>query len=133
MLFRSVKKEIRQEFDLDALMEGAGGDLISVVNTRRSEIPAVTHVDYSARVQTVDEYTNPVFYRILKAFWELTGCGVLVNTSFNVRGEPPVCTPKDAYECFLGTEMDVLVLESCILIRENQPLANRKERNYEPD
>ncbi len=133
LLVRQVKKEIRQEFDLDALMEGAGGDLISVVNTRRSEIPAVTHVDYSARVQTVDEYTNPVFYRILKAFWELTGCGVLVNTSFNVRGEPPVCTPKDAYECFLGTEMDVLVLESCILIRENQPLANRKERNYEPD
>lgn len=133
LLVRQVKKELRQEFDLDALMEGAGGDLIPVVNARRSVIPAVTHVDYSARVQTVEERTNPVFYRILKAFWELTGCGVLVNTSFNVRGEPPVCTPKDAYECFMGTQMDVLVLESFILIRENQPLENRKERYYEPD
>lgn len=133
LLVKQVKKEIRREFDLDALMQEAGGDMISVVNTRRSDIPAVTHVDYSARVQTVEESTNPVFYRILKAFHEITGCGVLVNTSFNVRGEPPVCTPKDAYECFMNTQMDVLALEGCILIREEQPLENRRERYYEQD
>lgn len=133
LLVRDVKKELRCKFDLDALMKDAQGDMISVVNTRRSEIPAVTHVDYSARVQTVAENTNPVFYHILKAFQELTGCGVLVNTSFNVRGEPPVCTPKDAYECFMSTQMDVLVLETCILLREEQPSANRKERYYEQD
>lgn len=133
LLVKQIKKELRREFDLDALMESANGDMIQVVNTRRSEIPAVTHVDYSARVQTVEESTNPVFYRILKAFREITGCGVLVNTSFNVRGEPLVCTPKDAYECFMSTQMDVLVLQNCILLRKDQPPENRKERHYEQD
>ena len=90
-------------------------DLCQRVNVVRSTVPAITHVDYSARVQTVDEERNPRFYRLLKAFHALTGCPVLVNTSFNVRGEPIVCTPQDAYRCFLATDMDVLVLEDCVL------------------
>ncbi len=94
---------------------------ISKLNVPRSEIPAVTHVDYSARVQTVSEETNPRYYRLLKAFDSRTGCGVLVNTSFNVRGEPIVCTPEDAYRCFMRTEMDYLVVENILLRKEDQP------------
>ena len=94
---------------------------IERLNVPRSEIPAVTHVDYSARVQTVRRETNPLYHDILKAFEERTGCGVVVNTSFNVRGEPIVCTPDDAYRCFMRTSMDALVLESFILLREEQP------------
>jgi carbamoyltransferase len=90
-------------------------DLRNRVNVVRSTIPAVTHVDYSARLQTVDEERNPRFYRLMRAFRDLTGCPVLVNTSFNVRGEPIVCTPRDAYRCFLGTEMDALVMEDFVL------------------
>jgi carbamoyltransferase len=92
-------------------------DLRNRVNIPRSTIPAVTHVDYSARVQTVDQTRNPRTARLLAAFFERTGCPVLVNTSFNVRGEPIVCTPEDAYRCFLGTEMDALVLEDVILLK----------------
>jgi len=90
-------------------------DLRQRVNVVRSEIPAVTHVDYSARVQTVDEERNPRFARLLEAFERQTGCPILVNTSFNVRGEPIVCTPADAYRCYLATEMDALVLEDMVL------------------
>ena len=86
-------------------------DLRQRVNVVRSTVPAITHVDYSARVQTVDAERNPRFYRLLQAFHEQTGCPVLVNTSFNVRGEPIVCTPQDAYRCFMATDMDALVLE----------------------
>jgi carbamoyltransferase len=93
-------------------------DLRNRVNVPRSTIPAVTHVDYSARVQTVDEGRNPRFTRLLQSFFKRTGCPVLVNTSFNVRGEPIVCTPQDAYRCFLGTEMDALVLEDVVLLKE---------------
>jgi carbamoyltransferase len=93
-------------------------DLRQRVDVVRSTIPAVTHVDYSARVQTVDRGRNPRFHRLLKTFYELTGCPVLVNTSFNVRGEPIVCTPEDAYRCFLATEMDALVLEDVVLHKE---------------
>jgi carbamoyltransferase len=92
-------------------------DLRHRVNVVRSTIPAVTHVDYSARVQTVNEARNPRFHALLQAFHRLTGCPLLVNTSFNVRGEPIVCTPQDAYRCFLATQMDVLVLENCVLHR----------------
>lgn len=88
---------------------------------RRSEIPAVTHVDYSARVQTVDSVRNPLLYRLLKAFQRRTGCPVLINTSFNVRGEPIVCSPEDARRCFLMTDMDVLVLGRCLLRKKEQP------------
>ena len=86
----------------------------------RSDIPAVTHIDYSARIQTVHEATNPRYYGLLKAFEAKTGCGVIVNTSFNVRGEPIVCTPADAYRCFMRTEMDLLVLENCVLEKSRQ-------------
>lgn len=87
----------------------------------RSVIPAVTHVDYSARVQTVDAERNPRFYKIIKAFEKRTGCPVVINTSFNVRGEPVVCTPEEAYHCFMGTEMDVLVVNNCVLLKADQP------------
>jgi carbamoyltransferase len=94
---------------------------IARLNVARSEIPAVTHVDYSARVQTVRRDTNPLFHAIIMAFYERTGCPVLVNTSFNVRGEPIVCTPEDAYRCFMRTELDALVLESFVLDKAEQP------------
>ena len=94
---------------------------IEKLNIPRSEIPAVTHVDYSARIQTVHEETNPRFYQLLDAFESLTGCPVLVNTSFNVRGEPIVCTPEDAYRCFMRTEMDYLVMENVICAKSGQP------------
>jgi carbamoyltransferase len=93
-------------------------DLRHRVNVVRSAVPAVTHVDYSARLQTIDEERNPRTHALLTAFHELTGCPVLVNTSFNVRGEPIVCTPQDAFRCFLGTEMDALVLGNFVLHKE---------------
>ena len=97
------------------------GDLLAVVNQSRSDIPAVTHLDYSARIQTVGIRDNVGFHAILKAFENLTGCAVLINTSFNVRDEPIVCTPRDAYRCFMATGMDMLVLEDCILLKFEQP------------
>jgi carbamoyltransferase len=90
------------------------------LNRPRSDIPAVTHVDYSARIQTVDAARNPLYHRLLQAFEARTGCAVLVNTSFNVRGEPIVCTPADAYRCFMGTEMDALVVGGCVMLKEEQ-------------
>jgi carbamoyltransferase len=93
---------------------------IEKLNLVRSEIPAVTHVDYSARIQTVHANTNPLFYRLLKRFKEKTGCPVLVNTSFNVRGEPIVCTPEDAFRCFMGNELDLLVVGNCVLHKTAQ-------------
>ena len=93
---------------------------IDKLNVPRSSIPAVTHVDYSARVQTVHAETNPRYHALLRAFERRTGCPVLVNTSFNVRGEPIVCSPEDAYRCFMRTEMDVLVLENCVLEKGRQ-------------
>lgn len=96
-------------------------DMISIINRERSLIPAVTHVDNSARIQTVHKDTNPGFYDVIEAFKKQTGSSVLVNTSFNVRGEPIVCSPADAYKCFMRTNMDVLVLEGYILIKEEQP------------
>jgi carbamoyltransferase len=95
---------------------------IEKLNVPRSRIPAITHVDYSARIQTVHEPTNPRYYRLLEQFEQLTGCAVLVNTSFNVRGEPIVCTPEDAYRCFMRTEMDYLVLENFLLAKTDQPV-----------
>jgi carbamoyltransferase len=94
---------------------------IDKINLKRSSIPAVTHVDYSARVQTVHKETNPRFYEVLEQFKQRTGCSVLVNTSFNVRGEPIVATPEDAYRCFMRTEMDYLVVENHIMAKEDQP------------
>jgi len=94
---------------------------ISKLNVPRSDIPAVTHVDYSARVQTVDARDHQQYHRLIEAFKERTGYGIIVNTSFNVRGEPIVCTPEDAYLCFMRTEMDVLVLQDCVLMKSDQP------------
>lgn len=114
----------------------AAEDLFAIVNTPRSEIPAVTHVDHSARVQTVDRTRNPAFYDVIAAFEALTGVPVVVNTSFNVRGEPIVCTPQDAYRCFMRTEMDMLVLEDCVLLKEEQPRPDNDEswkQEYELD
>ncbi len=93
---------------------------IDLLRVPRSDIPAVTHVDYSARIQTVHKETNPRYYQLLKTFEAKTGCGVLVNTSFNVQGEPIVCSPEDAYRCFMRTEADVLVLENCLLYKADQ-------------
>ncbi|MEQ8277484.1 MAG: carbamoyltransferase N-terminal domain-containing protein [Deltaproteobacteria bacterium] len=106
---------------LDVAERKEGEDLTEVVKRPRSDVPAITHVDYSARVQTVNGDEHPTYYRLIKAFKEKTGYGVVVNTSFNVRGEPIVCTPYDAYRCFMRTEMDVLVLENFILYKDKQP------------
>jgi carbamoyltransferase len=93
---------------------------IDKLNIVRSDIPAVTHVDYSARIQTVHASTNPMFHELLRRFKELTGCPVLVNTSFNVRGEPIVCTPQDAFRCFMGNDLDRLVVGNCVLHKAEQ-------------
>ncbi len=94
---------------------------IEKLNIPRSEIPAITHVDYSARIQTVNGKHNPRYYGLIKQFYEKTGCPIVVNTSFNVRGEPIVCSLEDAYRCFMRTEMDTLVLEHCVLSKKDQP------------
>ena len=92
---------------------------IDKLNVPRSEIPAVTHVDYSARIQTVHVETNPRYHALITAFKELTGCPVVVNTSFNVRGEPIVCTPEDAFRCFMGSDIEVLVAGNCFLDKDD--------------
>jgi carbamoyltransferase len=103
-------------------MSGAQAALFGIdkLNVPRSDIPAVTHVDYSARVQTVRRDTNPRYHALLSAFKARTGCPVLVNTSFNVRGEPIVCTPEDAFRCFMGTEIEALAIGNCFLRKEAQ-------------
>ena len=101
---------------------------IDKLNTQRSLIPAVTHVDYSARIQTVHKETNPIYYELIDKYYQISNCPVLVNTSFNVRGEPIVNTPKDAFNCFMGTEMDILVIGDYYLVKSNQKPENLK--NY---
>ena len=119
LLVAPVQEDRRVAIDPSALRTmQEDPDLRHRVNVVRSEIPAVTHVDYSARIQTVDDQRNPRLTRLLEAFDRLTGCPVLVNTSFNVRGEPIVCTPEDAYRCFLATDMDVLVLEDIVITKD---------------
>ena len=100
---------------------------IEKLKVPHSKIPAVTHVDYSARIQTVHADTNPRYHELIRQFEAKTGCGVIVNTSFNVRGEPIVCTPEDAYRCFMRTEMDYLVIEDCLLAKEKQPKQAKDE------
>lgn len=119
LLVAGVKEERTLPVDLGPFHET--GDMLALVNEPRSDIPAVTHVDYSARIQTVHREDKPDYYLLIRAFKELTGCSVVVNTSFNVRGEPIVCTPQDAYRCFMRTEMDLLVLEDFLLWKERQP------------
>ena len=100
---------------------------IEKLNIPRSSLPAITHVDYSARVQTVTKTTNSRYYNLISAFKQKTGCPTIVNTSFNIRGEPIVCTPQDAYRCFMRTEMDILVLQNQILFKSEQPKAEKDE------
>ena len=95
--------------------------MLERLKVKRSDIPAVTHLDYSARFQTVNQKDKPDYHKVISEFEKLTGCAVIVNTSFNVRGEPIICSPEDAYQCFMRTEMDVLVIEDCILFKEEQP------------
>ena len=125
MLFVApLKPELRKP-----LPAGLAG--LDLLKAGRSTLPAVTHVDYSARIQTVARTGNPLLYDLLWHFEQATGCGVLVNTSFNVRGEPIVCTPDDAYRCFMNTEMDYLILGSYVIERAAQPqtgLARRVAR-----
>ena len=104
---------------------------IEKLNVKRSSIPAVTHVDYSARIQTVHQETNLKYHKLISKFKEITGCPVLVNTSFNVRGEPIVCSIKDAFNCFMGTNLDVLVCENFILYKKEQD--KNLKKNYKDE
>jgi len=134
LIVAPVREEIRR-----AVPDHTGADeadMIPIINQVRSDLPAITHVDFSARIQTVHEDTNPRFYNLLQAFKKETGCSVLVNTSFNVRGEPIVCSPKDAYLCFMRTDIDILMLEDYVLFKEEQPNFEDKENwqtKYELD
>lgn len=117
LLVAPVKEGRRRPFQREA----GNNNLLSIVRQTRSDIPAVTHVDYSARVQTIRREDHPLYYEVIESFERRTGYAVIVNTSFNVRGEPVVCTPYDAYRCFMRTEMDVLVLGNCLLMKCEQP------------
>ena len=102
---------------------------IEKLNISRSKVPAITHVDYSARVQTVHKDTNPMYHSLIDNFYKKTGCPILVNTSFNIRSEPIVCSPIDAFKCFMGTELDILVIGNYILYKENQNQLTKKNIN----
>jgi len=123
LLVAPVREEIRCELP-DEYQTKFG---IERLNYARSSIPAVTHVDYSARVQTVDQTRNPLLHGLLSRFHEQTGCPVLINTSFNVRSEPIVCTPADAWRCFMATDMDVLVLGRHVLLKQQQQVQDSDE------
>jgi len=131
LLVDDVKKDKRIE--MTQKEESLFG--IDKLNIKRSSIPAITHVNYSARIQTVHKQTNPKYHALITKFKEKTGCAVVVNTSFNVRGEPIVCSPKDAFKCFMGTELDLLVIGNCILIKKQQDksLTEDYKEKYEPD
>ena len=116
LLVSNVKKDIQIPMsEKDKKLFG-----IDKLNVKRSSIPAVTHVDYSARIQTVHQATNPKYYKLLKKFKEITNCPVLLNTSFNVRDEPIVCNVEEAFKCFMKTELDILVCENFVLYKKNQ-------------
>ena len=120
LLVAPVKEEhVKKMSNEESNLEG-----IEKLNVVRSTIPAITHVDYTSRIQTVNSQTNKRYYRLIKSFKNLTNCPILINTSFNVRGEPIVCNPKDAYRCFMRTEMDVLVLENQVLLKDHQVAKN---------
>ena len=108
---------------------------IEKLNIKRSEIPAVTHVDYSARIQTVNKDTNLKYHKLISEFNKKTGCPIVVNTSFNIRGEPIVHSPEDAFKCFMGTEIDVLAIGNCLLKKEkqNMKLKDNYQNKYELD
>jgi carbamoyltransferase len=114
-LCRKMTKEESNLFGIDKL------------NISRSQIPAVTHVDYSARIQTVSHNTNPKYHKLIKKFKQLTDCPILVNTSFNIRGEPIVCSPTDAFKCFMGSGLDILIIDNFYLIKEDQNIELLKD------
>ena len=131
LLVANIKKDM--QIAMSSEQEKLFG--IDKLNIKRSKIPAVTHVDYSARIQTVHQETNLRYYKLIKKFKEITGCPVLINTSFNIRGEPIVCTTKDAFKCFMGTNLDILVIEDYILFKskQNQSLKKNYKKNFELD
>ena len=128
LLVSKVRKDLLTQLNDEQRAAMKSADLRKRVNVPRSSLPAITHVDMTARVQTVDEERHGRYWRLLTEFKRQTGCGVLINTSFNVRGEPIVCTPEDAYRCFMATEMDMLVLEDCVLRKEQQPSQGEKHK-----
>ena len=130
LLVADVKKELRTALTPEQVQLMKDPDLRKRVNVPRSTLPAITHVDMSARVQTVDEERHGRYYRLMKEFKRQTGCSVIINTSFNIRGEPIVCTPSDAYRCFMASDMDVLVLENCLLRRTEQPQQSAEEQKH---
>jgi carbamoyltransferase len=121
LMVAPVQKSWRTELSEEDRQRMEDPDLRVRVSVPRSKLPAITHVDYSARIQTVDSDRHGRFYRLMRRFWELSGCPVIVNTSFNIRGEPIVCSPEEAFHCFVATEMDALVLENQVLVKEAQP------------
>ena len=123
LLVADVNKSIRRKMTDDE--EKLFG--IEKLNIKRSEIPAVTHVDYSSRIQTVHRETNSKYYKLISNFKKITNCPLVVNTSFNVRGEPIVCTVTDAYKCFMGTDLEMLVCENFILYKEKQNIQLLKD------
>ena len=123
LLVADVAKHLRRQMTVEE--QALFG--IDKLNVPRSDVPAVTHVDYSARVQTVHRDTNPRYHALLTRFKERTGCPVIVNTSFNVRGEPIVGTPDDAFRCFMGTEIEVLAIGNCYLRKEDQDASLRRD------
>ena len=131
LLVANVKEEKRLVMSEE--QKGLFG--IEKLNVPRSSVPAITHVDYSARIQTVHADTNPRYHAVISKFGDITGCPMLVNTSFNVRGEPIVCSPEDAFRCFMGTEMDVLAIGNYVLLKDDQDpgLRENYEERYELD
>ena len=128
LIVAPVKEDIRRKPNQEEVQSMKSENLLERVAICRSTVPAITHIDYSARVQTVSEARNERYYRLIKRLETITGCGLVVNTSFNIRGEPIVCTPQDAYRCFLCTDMDILVLGNFILVKEEQPIESLKEK-----
>ena len=128
LIVAPVKENIRRKPNQEEVQSMKSENLLERVAICRSTVPAITHIDYSARVQTVSEARNERYYRLIKRLEKITGCGLVVNTSFNIRGEPIVCTPQDAYRCFLCTDMDILVLGNFILVKEEQPIESLKEK-----
>ena len=129
LLVAPIREEIRIPLSKEDQEVMTAPDLLKRVRLKRSSLPAITHVDYSARVQSVSENRNGRYYRLIKKFDKITGSGVIVNTSFNVRGEPIVHTLHDAYRCFMATEMDILVLENHVLIKSEQPVENQVSKD----
>jgi carbamoyltransferase len=128
MLFVApIQESLRSRLSSEDVQKMQDPDLRVRVSVVRSKVPAITHVDYSARIQTVDPDRHGRFYHLLRRFNELTGCPVIVNTSFNVRGEPLICAPEEAYRCFMATDIDCLVLENYLLLKDVQPLELRQD------